>query len=130
MNNNPIDELHKTIALRDIATNNREIADLLYNSKAETIARYLYDEIIRYQQSLPDSEDVVMMIVQFNDRFMLRVEQIGYAGCNLVMFLGTDMSGKPLKLIQHISQLNFLLQVEPKKIPDAPKRQIGFCVDP
>ncbi|MFQ9185640.1 DUF6173 family protein [Agathobacter rectalis] len=47
------------------------------------------------------------------------VKEIGYIGYNLVCFHGVDTSGKPLELIQHVQQLNFLLMV-------VSKRQIGF----
>lgn len=41
-----------------------------------------------------------------------------------------DNQGKPMELIQHIHQLNFLLTVAPKTAPDIPKRKIGFvCQD-
>ena len=55
------------------------------------------------------------------------VESIGYIGSNLVVFAGKDSSGKPLELIQHISQLSFLMMVAPKPSVEAPKRKIGFA---
>ncbi len=112
--------------LLEISANNQSIAELLYNSNAETIAQYLIKEILEYQQSLPNTEDVIMVLVQFNQQIILRVEQIGFDGYNLLVFHGTDNTGKPLRLIQHISQLNFWLQTEPKPDPEVPKRQIGF----
>ncbi|WP_367892359.1 DUF6173 family protein [Bacteroides caecimuris] len=44
-------------------------------------------------------------------------------------FGGRDNSGKPLKLIQHVSQLDFLLTVASKPVPEASKRRIGFVID-
>ena len=78
-------------------------------STAEIIAEHLYQEITDYQASLPNTEEVAMSIVQFNQSTTILVESIGYIGYNLVRFVGKDNSGKPLELIQHISQLNFLL---------------------
>lgn len=54
------------------------------------------------------------------------VKGIGYSGYNLVCFHGEDTEDKPLELIQHVQQLNFLLTVVPKPEPEVPKRQIGF----
>ena len=54
------------------------------------------------------------------------VKEIGYIGYNLVCFHGEDTSGKPLELIQHVQQLNFLLMVVPKPEIEIPKRKIGF----
>lgn len=96
------------------------------DSRAEQIAYYLYEEIRDYQNKLPDTEDVAMSIVQFNQSITILVKEIGYIGYNLVCFHGEDTSGKPLELIQHVQQLNFLLMVVPKLEPEAPKRKIGF----
>ena len=95
-------------------------------STAKQVAINLYEEIVKYQASLPDTEDVIMMLVQFGQTYTIRVTNIGYSGYTLVCFHGEDIDGKPLELIQHISQLNFLLQVQPKEKPEAPQRKIGF----
>ena len=87
---------------------------------------HLYNEIQRYQTNLPDEEDVAMMLVQFGQSTTILVKGIGYSGYNLVCFHGEDTEGKPLELIQHVQQLNFLLTVVPKPVPEVPKRQIGF----
>ena len=96
------------------------------DSTAEQVAKYIYNEVINYQQNLPDQNDVALRIVQFNQSTIILVDSIGYIGYNLVKFVGKDNLGNPLELIQHISQLNFLLMVEQKPVPTAPKRQIGF----
>ena len=95
-------------------------------STAEQVATHLYNEIQRYQASLPDTEDVAMMLVQFNQSITIFVKGIGYSGYNLVCFHGEDTEGKPMELIQHVQQLNFLLMVVPKPEPEKPKWTIGF----
>ena len=97
------------------------------DSRAEQVAYYLYEEIKAYQNKLPDTEDVAISVVQFNQSITILVREIGYIGYNLVCFHGEDTSGKPLELIQHVQQLNFLLMVVPKPEPEAPKRKIGFA---
>lgn len=114
----------------DTVARNREklinAAKIQEESTAEHVAMNLCREIIKYQESLPDTEDVAMMLVQFGQSVTILVKGIGYSGRNLVCFHGEDIDGKPLELIQHISQLNFLLRVFPKAHPEAPKRKIGF----
>ncbi len=56
------------------------------------------------------------------------VESIGYIGDSLVVFYGKNSSSKPLELIQHTHQLNFLLYVAARPEPELPRRQIGFVV--
>lgn len=98
-------------------------------STAQIVAENLYQEIVNYQANLAETDDVAMMIVKFNESITILVDSIGYIGYNLVRFGGKDSLGKPLELIQHISQLNFLLTVVPKPAPEVPKRKIGFVQD-
>ena len=103
--------------------------DIQEGSIAKIVAENLYEEIIKYQKLLTDIEDVAVSVVQFNQSITIFVDSIGYIGYNLVRFGGKDSSGKPMELIQHISQLNFLLTVVPKPEPEVPKRKIGFVHD-
>ena len=95
-------------------------------STAEQTAFHLCNEILKYQKSLSDSEDVSLMYVQFNQSCTILVTGIGYSGYNLVCFHGLDTSGNPVELIQHVQQLNFLLTAVKKTDPHEPKRKIGF----
>lgn len=98
-------------------------------STAQIVAENLYQEIINYQSNLLDTEDVALSIAKFNESITLLVDSIGYIGYNLVRFGGKDSSGKPLELIQHVSQLNFLLMVVQKPDSEISKRKIGFVQD-
>lgn len=113
---------------------NRQIeinsAKIQVGSRAEQVAYYLYDAIRDYQSKLSDTEDVAISVVQFNQSTTILVNNIGYIGYNLVCFHGEDTSGKPLELIQHVQQLNFLLMVVPKPEQKTPKRKIGFVNSP
>ena len=110
--------------------NDRQIeinaSKMQYDSRAAQVAYYLYEEIKDYQNKLSNTEDVAMSIVQFNQSITILVKEIGYIGYTLVCFHGEDTSGKPLELIQHVQQLNFLLMVVPKPEIAVPKRTIGF----
>ena len=93
---------------------------------AEHVAQCIYNEVIKYQATLSANNDVAMMLTTFGGVTTLLVNHIGYIGDNLIVFYGTDNLGKPLELIQHIHQLNFLLQAEPVQQPLPQKRTIGF----
>lgn len=102
-------------------------AEITTENSAETISQKLFDAIRAYQHSLPDENDVAIQAVSFGVNTVILVERIGYIGSNLVVFGGKDNSGKPMELIQHISQLSFLMMVAQKPSVEAPKRQIGFA---
>lgn len=115
----------------NIANANRQkvinAAAIQEDSTAENVAYQLYQAIIQYQESLPNTEDVAIMWVQFNESVTILVESIGYIGYTMISFHGKDTKGNPIELIQHISQLNFLLTTASKPEPETPKRRIGFC---
>lgn len=103
-----------------------DATEIQLGSTAEYVAYNLYREILKYQENLKNTEDVAMKLVQFSSTTTILVKEIGYSGYNLICFYGEDTNGKPLELIQHIQQLNFLLMVVPKIEPEVPKRKIGF----
>lgn len=114
----------------DQAYKNRQLeinaSKIQLESTAEQVAIHILNEIQKYQSNLSDTEDVAMKLVQFSQSITILVQGIGYSGYNLVCFHGRDTEGKPMELIQHVQQLNFLLMVMPKPEPDIPKRKIGF----
>lgn len=101
-------------------------ADIQNENTAPVIAQKLYEVLCSYQESLPDEDDMVLAVAHFGETVNIIVNKVGYIGYNLIVFYGEDSYGKPQKLIQHINQLDFLLSAQPKEIPEAPRRQIGF----
>lgn len=101
-------------------------ADIQNENTAPVIAQKLYEALCSYQESLPDEDDMVLAVAHFGETVNIIVNKVGYIGYNLIVFYGEDSYSKPQKLIQHINQLDFLLSAQPKEIPEAPRRQIGF----
>lgn len=105
------------------------MATIQEGSVVQIEAQNIYEEIVRYQSKLSEDNDVAMSVVQFGQSTTIFVDSIGYIGYNMIRFGGLDSSGRPLELLQHVSQLNFLLTVVPKVEPEVPKRRIGFVAD-
>lgn len=103
-----------------------DAARIEISSAAPVVAQLLYQEIIEYQNSLSNEEDIAIQVVKFNESITLLVESIGYTGCNLVWFEGKDNNGNCLRLVQHVQQLNFLMMTVVIEEPESPKRRIGF----
>ena len=57
---------------------------------------------------------------------ILKIEGLGFFDPDLVTFYGTDDQGLKIQLIQHVSQLNVMLQARPKSDPHDAPRRIGF----
>ena len=56
------------------------------------------------------------------------VDDIGYQNPDIMYFYGT-VNGNQAQLIQHVSQLNFMLMAVPKDLPERKPRRIGFVND-
>ncbi|MCD7735306.1 MAG: DUF6173 family protein [Clostridiales bacterium] len=90
------------------------------DTQFEIIKKYVLD----FQASLDPEHDVGLLLTNFGHSVLMEVTQIGYEKSVLMVFRGF-VNGTEATLIQHISQLNFLLTTVPKE-PAQPKRKIGF----
>lgn len=107
-----------------------EIPDIAYSpapisySYSDTQFEIIKEYIQRFQASLDNEHDVALMLTQFGSSVIMEVTDIGYEESVLMVFKGY-VNGRMSTLIQHVSQINFLLTSVPKA-PDEPKRTIGF----
>ena len=65
-------------------------------------------------------------LAQFGSTITIAVQGMGYSNPSLLHFIGELDDGSKVELIQHVSQLNFLLVAQKKRNPGAPPRRIGF----
>ena len=77
-----------------------------------------------FKKSLDTEHDIGLLLTNFGSSILMEVNYIGYEESVLMIFKG-PVNGVESALIQHVSQLNFLLTTVPKS-PDKPKRKIGF----
>lgn len=92
-------------------------------------AHWAYERLILYIRGFEeqlDAEHEVAMGFAGSEAGVLRIEGLGYFDPDIVTFYGTDEDGLKTQLIQHVSQLNVLLQALPKAADEAPPRRIGF----
>lgn len=90
------------------------------DTQFDVIKKYVLD----FQQSLDQEHDIGLLLTNFGQAMLMEVTQIGFEKSVLMVFRGF-VNGRESTLIQHISQLNFLLTSVPKD-PEKPKRKIGF----
>ena len=109
--------------LQSLSAMNAEPSPLVFSysdTQFEVIKKY----VLAFQKSLDQEHDVGLLLTNFGQTMLMEVTSIGYEKSVLMVFRGR-VNGNEATLIQHISQLNFLLTAVPKD-PDAPKREIGF----
>jgi hypothetical protein len=72
-----------------------------------------------------------MRLVSFGQTITFHVENVRFHDPSLLMFCGTTPDGGRVQLIQHVSQISFLLMAMPKPDPEQPRRPFGFqCPKP
>lgn len=94
------------------------------DTQFEVIKRYIEE----FEDSLDPEHEVGLLLTNFGQKTLMQVTSIGYEKSVLMIFRGF-VEDREATLIQHVSQLNFLLTSVPKD-PKKPKRKIGFAVDP
>ena len=87
----------------------------------------LVEQIGKFEDSLDQDHEVVIRLAAFGTSILMAVEDIGYQNPDMLYFYG-KVNGGSAQLIQHISQLNFLLLAAQKPDPDKPPRRIGFAL--
>ena len=85
------------------------------------------EQIKEFQDSLDSDHEIALQLTNFGQSIILNVTDIGYQNSCLIYYYGYA-NGKYCQLIQHISQINFLLMSVPKPDPAKPARRvlIGF----
>lgn len=91
---------------------------------AEDVFKHLMEQVRRFQAQLTDSEEIGLRLANFGEAAQIHIRAIGYKNPNLIEFYGLNPDDHKVTLIQHISQLNFLL-IAVKPIEEKPFR-IGF----
>lgn len=93
-------------------------------SYSDTQFEILQEYIEEFQSTLDDEHEVGLLLTNFGQATLMQVCEISYEESVLLIFKGY-VNGKYSTLIQHVSQLNFLI-TSVRKEPDRPKRKIGF----
>lgn len=98
-------------------------------AKPKSPAEWAYDRLVLYIRDFEkhlDANEEVAMGFAGSDAGVIQIEGIGFFDPDILTFFGTDEGGMKMQLIQHVSQLNVLLQARPKSDPEDAPRRIGF----
>ena len=75
---------------------------------------------------MQEDEEIALKLVSFGESVTLVVENIGFYNPGLITFYGVNTSNERIQLIQHVSQLSFLLMAVKTLKPKEQRRRIGF----
>lgn len=79
-----------------------------------------------FEKGLDKDDEVGASIVGLPGDGTMRIEDVGFWGPDLIMFLGKNADGKPIRLIQHYSQVSVVLNAMKKPEERETARRIGF----
>lgn len=97
-------------------------------STARRAVLHLEEQIREFETEIDDASDVGIKLVSFGQTMVVHIETISHMQPNLIVFVGNldDEVGPRVRLVQHMSQLSFLLVGLPRLEPEKPRRPIGF----
>ena len=109
-----------------IMEQSRMLQDAQHRRDNPVIAAFeaLGDYVKEFEADLDDDHEIGARLVSFGHSVQIHVQHISYAEPFLITFEGVDGGGQRMRLIQHVSQLSFLL-VAVRKLEDKPYR-IGY----
>lgn len=78
-----------------------------------------------FEKGIDKDEEVGATIVGLPGDGTMQIEDVGFWDPDLILFMGKNSDGKPVRLIQHYTQISVVLNAL-KKPEERPARRIGF----
>lgn len=111
-----LSDLNETMRENALVMNGRKDAGIIFN--------HLMYRVKAFQSGLKENEELGIRVANFGVAAEIHVRQIAFKDPNVIEFFGVDPDGNEVALIQHISQLSFMLSAL-KPIEEKPFR-MGF----
>ncbi|WP_202865851.1 DUF6173 family protein [Paenibacillus contaminans] len=103
---------------------------LSINTPDDNLASEFFKRIVQmihdFDEKLEQTHQVGMRLVSFGQAVTFHVTHVGYSDPSLIVFSGKLEDGSQVNLVQHVSQISFLLMAVERKDPLLPKNPIGF----
>jgi len=117
--------------LRERNKINQKMAEEAFDFKNPVVKAYhsLLDYIQEFEKDLDLEHEVGMRLVSFGNELSFHVQKIAYTKPNIITFYGMTNDNEKIQLVQHVSQLNFVLMSVKNLIEDKPCRVMGFIQD-
>ena len=116
---------YSNFALDNVA--NFQLSEIRDYKLADWKYEKIMEEIYNFEQELDDENEIALRLASFGSSITMIVTNIGYQNPDILYFYGY-VNGKTSQLIQHISQLNFLITSVEKEDKSKPPRRIGFSI--
>ncbi|WBU63309.1 DUF6173 family protein [Paracoccus aerodenitrificans] len=105
-----------------------DAADQAVIQAAEQVYDHLITRVKDFQATLPENYELGIQLANFGGEKALHVRGMGYRNPSIIEFYGLLDGQAQVAVVQHVSQLNFLLIAVPPVAEQEPYR-IGFGAD-
>lgn len=100
-------------------------ADQAVLQAAEQVYKHLLARVKDFQNTLPENYELGIQLANFGRERAVHVRGMGFRNPNIIEFYGLLDGKTQVAVVQHVSQLNFMLVAVPPAAEQAPYR-IGF----
>lgn len=101
-------------------------SDLLINPDlAEWKYEKLKEQITEFQNNLDSDHEIAVMLASFGSSVIMNVTNLNFQNPDMLYFYGF-VNGREAQLIQHMTQLNFIIMSVEREDKTQPARRIGF----
>ncbi|NHF73636.1 DUF6173 family protein [Paracoccus xiamenensis] len=105
-----------------------DAADQATLRAAEEVFNHLLARVKEFQASLPEHHELGIQLANFGGERAVHVRGMGFRNPNIIEFYGLLEGLTQVAVVQHVSQLNFMLVAVPPA-PEQPPYRIGFGAD-
>jgi len=85
------------------------------------VYKALRDSFEQFEAELDTGHEIAIRLASFGKEVDFRPEKIGFTVPSLITFIGVTDFGERVQLVQHVSQLSYMLRAV-KKLHDLPTR--------
>lgn len=85
--------------------------------------------IQEFEANLDKDEEIGATVVGLPGDGTMQIVDVGFWGPDLIMFFGRNGDGKQVRLVQHYTQINVVLNAVKKPEEQAEPNRIGFRLD-
>ena len=136
MPQNTVSHTQINIPIPDMSGINKMIQDLSTANAASESAKSaagMHERIVKlindFEKNLNPDLEAGVRLVSFGKTVQFHIQNLGYWNPNIIIFYGTLEDGAPVQMVQHMSQLSFLLVAMKRRNPEVPRRCIGFSAE-
>lgn len=103
------------------------LADIAEANYANEFCERLEAQIRAFDEELDQDHEVGVRLVSYGQTVVFHLTHLGFHNPSLIFFYGETPDGHRVQLIQHVSQISFILMAMTKPDPEQPRRPFGFA---